>query len=188
MKVAPLPIALLFAAPLWLAACGDERSAEAGTANEGPAANITVVDRPEAVANAAASPAPLDPSSEAAKGKPGARAVLDAWARALERRDWAAARSTWGHDGGDSGLDPDAFARSYDRYKTIRITYGDGDVEGGAGSLYYQVSVTFTGTLRDGRQVRMEGPVTLRRVNDVDGASPADLIWHLSMSDLKPRP
>ncbi|MET0363977.1 MAG: hypothetical protein ABW169_04930, partial [Sphingobium sp.] len=61
-------------------------------------------------------------------------------------------------------------------------------VEGGAGSLYYEVPVTLTGTLRDGRTERLTGPVVVRRVNDVDGATAEQLTWHLSQSDLKPRP
>lgn len=197
---APLPAALLLAAPLWLAACGGGQGVpENRTVAEGPAAavaepvasaNISMVDRADSpnATNAADNSAALDPSSEAAKGKPGARAVLKRWADALGRRDWATARLAWGHGGADSGLDPDAFARAYDKYRDLTVTYGDGDVEGGAGSLYYEVPVTVTGTLRDGRSVRMEGPVVLRRVNDVDGSSAEDRMWHISQSDLKPRP
>lgn len=191
IKVSPLPAAILLAVPLWLVACRD-----GGEAHKAALANITAVDDHNAAANAvrspdvtnAAHPEAFDPSSEAAKGKAGARAILAGWADALERRDWAAARAAWGHDGNDSGLDPAAFAQAYDRYKEILVEFGDGDVEGGAGSLYYQVPVTFTGMLRDGRQMRMKGTVTLRRVNDVDGSSAADRAWHISMSDLKARP
>ncbi|CAN5310138.1 hypothetical protein BH10PSE13_BH10PSE13_24290 [soil metagenome] len=190
----PLPIALILAVPLWLAACRDG----AEVANTAELANITAVDEHEAPKNVtakpvtdmanAATPLGFDPTSEAAKGEPGARVVLDGWARALEARDWVAARDAWGHGGADSGLDAAAFARAYDRYKAIAISIGDGEADAGAGSLYYRAPVTFIGTLRDGRQVRMEGPVTLRRVNDIDGASAADLRWHISMSDLKSSP
>ena len=182
IKISPLPIALLLAIPLWLAACrsGNEPQNGAGLSN------VTVIDQP-AVLNAAPAES-VDPTSQAVQGEPGARAVLDGWARALERRDWAAARGAWGHDGADSGLDPVAFAHRYDRYAAIAISVGEGEGEGAAGSLYYRAPVIFTARLRDGRQVRMEGPVTLRRVNDVDGASAADLRWHISMSDLKSRP
>lgn len=186
-----LPVALLLAASLWLAACRDGDAA----GNTVRVADITAVDNragtpPQPVADIvnAAIPRAFDPTSQAAKGKAGARAILDGWASALERRDWATARGAWGHDGADSGLDPAAFARAYDRYRDIRISIGEGEGDAAAGSLYYQAPVTLTAQLRDGRQVRMAGPVTLRRVNDVDGASAADLRWHISRSDLKPRP
>ncbi len=127
-------------------------------------------------------------TAEERKGELGARAVLSDWAHALEHRNWADAHAQWGHDGADSGLDPAAFAKAYEKYASITVTIGNGDVEGAAGSLYYEVPVTIGGTLRNGRPFSLSGPVTLRRVNDVDGASAQQLAWHISQSDLKPRP
>lgn len=125
---------------------------------------------------------------EALKGEPGARAVLQRWSGALERGDWAMARGQWGHGGADSGLDPATFARAWQRYQKLAIDIGGGDVEGGAGSLYYDVPVTIDGTLRDGRVQRLSGHVTLRRVNDVDGSSEEDRRWHITQSALEPVP
>ncbi|MET0240320.1 MAG: hypothetical protein ABW184_10545 [Sphingobium sp.] len=188
-----LSLALLCALPLWLAACGDGHQAgnAAATPADPPVPNLSVTDavansedagnagfeEPSNVANAVVAPTP-DPM----KGEKGARAVLLDWARALEKGDWETARAQWGPD---SGIDAKAFAASYANYRQLTVAVGDGSVEGGAGSLYYEVPVTITGRTRDGRPVRVKGPMTVRRVNDVDGASAASLRWHLSGSDLK---
>ncbi|MFT3967925.1 MAG: hypothetical protein QM690_18805 [Sphingobium sp.] len=182
--------ALAFAAPLWLVACGQAPELQ----NDATPANMTG-SLPRLPANLAIAPTDarvvekreaLTP--EAAKGEKGARAVLLDWARALERGDWAGGRAQWGHGGEGSGLDADGFANAWSRYRRITVSLGDGAVEGGAGSLYYQVPVTVDAVLRDGRVAHMAGPVTLRRVNDVDGASAQELAWHIARSDLKPRP
>jgi hypothetical protein len=60
----------------------------------------------------------------------------------------------------------------------------NGTIEGGAGSLYYTTQVAISGSDRDGRPVRLEGPIVLRRVNDVDGAPPEQLRWHLESLEL----
>ena len=60
--------------------------------------------------------------------------------------------------------------------------------EGGAGSIYIEIPVVVTGAMKTGGSFRMQGPVALRRVNDVDGATPAQLRWHIFSSGLKPRP
>ncbi|HEX7858628.1 MAG TPA: hypothetical protein VF503_33495 [Sphingobium sp.] len=195
--------AVSLAAPLWLSACHQAPDGQKATTvpvdvtllapgNDDAVSNrIAPVDPAPAPANSMASNEAVPAaavSSQEMKGEKGARAVLAAWAGALERGDWATARAQWGHGGADSGLDPKAFVRSYQKYQRMTVSYGDGDVEGGAGSLYYEVPVTIYATLRDGREAHLTGPVTLRRVNDVDGASPEDLVWHISQSDLEQRP
>lgn len=117
----------------------------------------------------------------------GARRVLMRWAAALERRDWVSARREWGEGGSLSGRTEDEFVAEFDQYSLVDVTIGDGQIEGAAGSLYYRAPVTIKGTMRTGEAYTLEGPVTLRRVNDVPGASPEDLNWHISQSELKLR-
>lgn len=59
-----------------------------------------------------------------------------------------------------------------------------GQVEGAAGSLYVEVPVVTYGRLADGQAFHRSGKVTLRRVNDVPGATPAQLRWRISSIDL----
>ena len=118
---------------------------------------------------------------EAEKGEKGARNVLLEWARALERRDFARADAQWGAGSADAKS-----AAQFGDFASLTVGFGDGDVEGGAGSLYYEVPLTVTGKRKDGAAVTRHGTVVVRRVNDVDGATPAQLRWHLSGVALTP--
>jgi hypothetical protein len=60
----------------------------------------------------------------------------------------------------------------------LTVAVEDGTMEGGAGSSYYAAPVVVTGADREGRPVRIAGEAVVRRVNDVDGATAAQLRWH----------
>ena len=63
---------------------------------------------------------------------------------------------------------------------------GPQNPEGAAGSIYVTVPMQLYGRLKSGGTFNMVGPVTMRRVNDVPGATPAQLRWHITDSKLKP--
>lgn len=133
----------------------------------------------------AASPpaAPAIPDSD--KTPVAAKKVVEAYFAALSERRYADAYRMFP----GSGMSASAFAGSYAKYRTFKATVGSpGDTEGGAGSIYIEIPVVVTGTLRSGAPFRLEGPVSLRRVNDVDGATEAQLRWHIFSTALKPRP
>ena len=52
-------------------------------------------------------------------------------------------------------------------------------MEGAAGSLYYTVPIALVGTSIDETEVELKGEMTLRRANDVPGASPDELSWRI---------
>ena len=114
--------------------------------------------------------------------------VLRKWGDALESGDWETAYLTWGEVGRVSGMSRDEFAASYEEYDTINVELGEGVSEGAAGSIFYTADVTMSGKLKSGGDYRLVGPVTMRRVNDVPGASVELLKWHIESSELKPRP
>jgi hypothetical protein len=118
------------------------------------------------------------------KGDAGARMVLQRWAGALERHRFGQAWAQFGHPPASQ----QAFARWWSRYRTIKVTLGRGSGDAGAGSLYYTAQATLSGLTRQGRPYRLQGPVILRRVNDVDGATPEQLRWHIDSADLKAVP
>ncbi|WP_068071244.1 hypothetical protein [Novosphingobium lentum] len=118
------------------------------------------------------------PSVPSASRDPGE--VLAAWAKAIEARDWATVRSYWGDHGARSGLSPKAFAAKWSDLLDPRVSIAPGTQEGGAGSLYYTAPVTIT----DGKR-KIAGEITIRRVNDVDGASPEQLRWHIESTTLR---
>ena len=123
---------------------------------------------------------------EAEKGEQGARNLLLAWARALEEHRWILAYKLSGGSGLAAGTNLAQFAAAWGKYKVIDVTIGGGNVEGGAGSLYYEVPVTVTGLTQVGKPYHLSGTVTVRRVNDVDGATPTQLRWHFAGTTLEP--
>ena len=162
-----LPVTLL------LAACSSEPE-QAGDANE--QANIV---SPTAPAEPAASPAAIDSKSPEA-----AIAVLEDYFRLIDEQKFVAAHKLWSGD----ELSDGAFADRFSRYRTYRGDIGEpGRVEGAAGSLYLEIPVTVTGTLTSGGEFRQRGTFTLRRANDVPGATPEQLRWRIYKTDLKPR-
>lgn len=107
--------------------------------------------------------------------------MLRTWARALETHRFDVAWQQFR----DAPADQAAYAKWWSRYRIIKVAMSEGHVEGAAGSLYYEVRATLTGMDTGGKPFRLEGPVVARRVNDVDGATPEQLRWHIASADLK---
>ncbi len=130
-------------------------------------------DRPADCGPAAASPA-------------AAVEVIRLYYRALAARDFATAYSQWGNDGAASGKSYDAFAAGFAKTRTTRVTTGTpGEGDGAAGSIFVTIPVTVTAALTDGTQQHFTGSYTLRRVNDVPGASADQLRWHIASATPK---
>ena len=155
---------------------GDAATATAvASAAPPPAAQATA----QAVASEAA-PTGLDPTERDPK------VVLAGWAQALERRDWAEARRYWGDHGAASGQSAQDFAAAWDRYRTVQVEVQDGSQEGAAGSLYFTAPISMKAVRQDGAAVAQAGQVVLRRANDVPGATPEQLRWHIESTTLHP--
>ncbi len=175
-----------------LAACADSQPVSGNEAWEPiTAAAGNAADNAVELANFAEGPAGNSVANEVAPigvdaEEMGANRVLVRWAAAVERRDWAAARREWSQAGDASVPSEQDMARAFEDFAQIDVAPGQGRIEGAAGSIFYQVPVTITGTTRAGEPYRLEGPVTLRRANDVPGASAEALSWHISRSELKP--
>lgn len=107
--------------------------------------------------------------------------AMQALADAIEARDWAAVRGFWGDNGQRSGMDERAFAAKWSTLLAPVVTVGKGEQEGAAGSLYYTAPITIV----DGART-ISGQVVMRRVNDVPGATPEQLRWHIESSSLAP--
>lgn len=165
MRALPLLLAL------GLAACGSPPEDEAVEPAETP---------PSPVATETPDYTPPELTAEAAKGEKGARNVLLSWAQAIEDRAFDAAYALYGVNGPETATQ---FAANFASYETITVALGDGEVEGAAGSLYYEVPVTLTGTAQGGSPYRREGTIVLRRVNDVPGAGAWQLAWHIERID-----
>ena len=123
------------------------------------------------------------------KSAEGAGQVLQTYGALLEEKKFIRARQLWGSGGAASGLTEPQFVAAYAKYREIHADVGKpGLTEGAAGSIYIEVPFRLYGSLTSGGRFNLVGPVTLKRVNDVDGATPAQLRWHIVQSGLKPRP
>lgn len=121
-------------------------------------------------------PPPLTPEAE--RTETGARNVLHSWMRAIELEEYDQARALM------SDTDRAKWSRSewiklFADLDRVTVAAPDGTMEGAAGSSYYTAPVTITASDADGRPVRYEGEVVLRRINDVPGATPEQLRWHI---------
>lgn len=72
------------------------------------------------------------------------------------------------------------FADSFARYSEYHAQVGaPSDISGAAGSLYVEVPVQTYGRMKDGKSFSNAGTVTLRRSNDVPGATAEQRRWRL---------
>ncbi|KQN39343.1 hypothetical protein ASG37_07125 [Sphingomonas sp. Leaf407] len=122
-------------------------------------------------------------------GADAAVTVLRDYFAALSGRRYAEAYRLWNGRGEAAGMSARAFADSFAKYAEYRATIGTpGRIDAGAGQRYINIPVRVTGRLRDGTPVVLEGPVTLHRTGDIDGATAEQRSWRISASALKPRP
>ncbi|HTM94895.1 MAG TPA: hypothetical protein VL100_03625 [Croceibacterium sp.] len=172
-------LALFLVLPL--AACGPQQPATtegASTPDPGPVASPAPSPTPTASAPVR-DYTPPRLTADAEKGEKGARNLLLAWASAMEDRAFGPAYALFGEYAERTGQSASEYADTFADYRTVNAAIGEGTSEGAAGSIYYEVPVTLSGTTRSGGTYLREGTMTLRRVNDVDGATPSQLRWHL---------
>ncbi len=159
---------------LALFGCGPQRSAPASSP---PASHAAVAD--------SSAPTPVsDGRSPAA-----AADLVRRYYAAIDARDYHTAYTLWGPGGGASGKTYEQFAAGFAQtaHSGVEIT-GGVDTEGAAGSIYATVPVVVTATTTAGAAQRFTGTYTLRRVNDVPGATPEQLRWHIAEAHLTAAP
>ena len=130
-----------------------------------------------AEASASASPAPVKtaaPAPEAPSTSRDPGKVVLAWAKAMTLKQWGSAYRYWGDEGARSGLTLLQFSEKWGKLANPEFELHPGTSEGAAGSLYYTAPIV----LIDGKR-HTRGEIVLRRVNDVDGATPEQLRWHI---------
>lgn len=124
------------------------------------------------------SPAPLDTAALEERQNPDR--VLGYYGAALSAGDWQAASLAWGRETAVTGITLQA---EYGARGHVTLLPGKGTSEGACGSLYYEAPVT----LRfDETGEERTGTITLRRANDVEGAAPDQLRWHIERSTVGP--
>jgi hypothetical protein len=146
-----------------------------GSADEAP----LPAPAPSVTGNEAAAPTPATPplTDRAERSETGARAVLLDFARAIELKRFGQAYDLLS-PGDKQRWSRADFAAIFKDLGKLTVAVPTGTMEGAAGSSYYTAPITITSADKDGRPVRIEGETVLRRVNDVPGATPAQLRWH----------
>lgn len=176
---------------LALAACQQQPAAEnvsVPTDNAAPTSPVVVppvepildgnAQTGAAARQSSAEPNPAPPLTDRAeRSETGARAILLDFARAIELKRFGQAYDLLSPADKQRWSRAD-FAAIFKDLGKIMVAVPTGTLEGAAGSLYYTAPVTITSADKDGRPIRIEGEAVLRRVNDVDGATPAQLRWH----------
>ncbi|SEQ91355.1 hypothetical protein [Sphingobium sp. YR768] len=131
---------------------------------------------------------PMAGCTPAPKSMEAAAAMVLRYYSAINARDYGTAWSQWGEDG-RPGQTLAQFEAGFTHTRSTRVTIGKLEPgDGGAGSIYQTVPVTVDSQLEDGTRQRFVGDYVVRRVNDVDGASPAQLRWHIGQAKLKAVP
>jgi hypothetical protein len=114
-----------------------------------------------------------------------AQVILNYYA-AINRRQYGTAYRQWSGNGEASGKSLRGFAAGFARTRSTRVFIGRvPPAEGGAGSLYATVPVRVEARLTNGNAQRFAGSYTLRRVNNVPGARPDQLEWHIMSAKLR---
>ena len=156
------------------------RAQQANNRMDNPAASAPLMNVPvntSANNGDVLNPNPPFLTPQAERGVEGARNFLLSFAQAIEQQNYDKAWSLLS-PGDQQQWSKKRFAANFAGLQEISVAIPTGTTDGGAGSIYYTAPITITGTDKDGRPVRFKGEAVLRRVNDVDGATPAQLRWH----------
>ena len=112
--------------------------------------------------------------------------LVRAYYKAIDEGDLASAYSAWGQGGVASGK---TFAQFKDELaqtkRAVMEIVGPTNEEGAAGSIYATVPVVVRVDLKDGTRHNYTGRYVVKRINDVPGATPEQLRWHIESADLR---
>lgn len=176
------------AVALALSACGGMPAAPEATPS---GAVPAVAARPALVASPASDP-PAIPAGEPSGAEDGdqARAVVRRYFALIEAGKPTEAWTLWDDEGRASGMNREAFVRSFEPYASYRAEVGaTGRIDAGAGQRYVTLPVRVTGTLREGGEpFALGGEVTLHRAGAIDGTTAEQRSWRLHTAALTTRP
>jgi hypothetical protein len=179
MRTTAVLAAALSACALLLAGCdAKDATPAASLAASEDTADLLAGD-PTAEATGAVLPA-ADIDSGALAEKRDPERLLRFYGNAVRTGDWPSAARAWTLD---AQMTPEKLSAQFGPTSRPKLAIGKGDVEGAAGSLYYETPVVVD--FGDGRPSR-RGTIVLRRANDVPGASAEQLNWRIERTSMLP--
>lgn len=156
-----------------LTACNAEQAAtnsvSENAAGPGPASNavIPVANEPTSLSEPKGS---ID-----LKSPEGAGQIMQHYGALIEQGKWDGAAQYWSDAAAAS-----QFRATLEDYPEVHLLIGKPtDMEGAAGSSFISVPTTLDLVLRSGGRTQQSCVATLRRVNDVPGATPKQLRWNI---------
>lgn len=176
-------ILIVGTAALGCFSCGDRQAGNITTAepsNESQSSQVPSVPTQISPGEAGGPPEerarppeePIDPRSAQ-----GAAQVLQRFAALIEQ----------GRFGEASRLGEEDFAVAFPKDAEMHTEIGPpGPIQGAAGSLYVEIPVRFHGRLKNGRAMGQSAVATLRRSNDVPGATAEQRKWRIYRLDMQP--
>jgi hypothetical protein len=176
-----------FGLALALASCGPPHKQEQATNNAAPPV-LPAPSAPPGVTNSTAAAAARNDVSNAQtaptvdpKSPEAAELLVTSFASLLNQGKLAEAYMLLG-----PGAPPRSdFDAHFSGYSHLKVTSGKaGQPEGAAGSIYIEVPLTISGTLK-GKRVDRSASAVLRRVNDVPGSTEEQRHWHIERIDWK---
>ena len=103
---------------------------------------------------------------------------------ALATRRFGDAYDLWADDGRASGLTLGEFTEKFTNVKVSDCQLAEaGEMQGAAGSIYVEVPAVIRGVTGAGRPLRLEGPIVLKRVNDVPGSTLEQRAWRIARAE-----
>lgn len=153
----------------------------------------TPTAEPQRPVGAPAQPTPpplADVASEppfTATSAQGAAQVVQIYYALIEAKNYVEAHKLWTTGVGD--LADETFADQFSGYREYHAeVFAPGAIEGAAGSLYVEVPVRTYGLTTKGEKFEEPAVVTLRRVNNVPGATAEQLSWRIMKISRPPAP
>jgi hypothetical protein len=184
-------VSLIGLKPLYLAVGGILLAIATTACNASPLSQPMTTNTPVAASpSIASSPSPVPvsptPTTTSANSLPQqAVQVIRDYYSAIARRDYAQAYSAWEGDGATSQQSFEQFRRGFANTASTGLEVGQpGLTDGAAGSSYIEIPITVTAVTTNGTPQRFRGSYVLRRVNDVPGATPEQLRWHIHSANL----
>jgi hypothetical protein len=186
MMRSPFHPALLLA--LLAGGCSDQSDQRSETQNRESVAPAAVSPGPAPAATNetlpttnATEPGPVEASLAEPKTSPtsaqGAATVVETYYALIEAGKYREALAL--RENADS-MTAAKFAAGFAKYGEYHATVGaPSEIQGAAGSLYVEVPVQLYGRMKDGKPFGSAGTITLRRANDVPGATAAQRRWRI---------
>lgn len=173
MRITAVLAAAVSSLALMLAACNGKAPAEGPSLAASDEASEAVIETPDADSTQAAPVAAttLDTGALAERRDP--ERLLRYYTNAVRAGDWVNAAKAWSLD---AQMTPEKLTSEFGVTARPKLAVGKGDVEGAAGTLYYEAPVVVD--YGDGRTAK-RGTIVLSRVNDVPGASQEQLNWRI---------